>query len=154
MQHAGQKQKQLFGFGCSMQHAKNHEHAQGSFLPGRTAAKMAFASSLLYTPVAVQLTSFIPACFSHSHQPKRFVSKLQKPADALQKISTLPIGQSVWCLHTGLTQKHFSIKLQTTLFQNSFGLFAFPYVVVSGQFERPRIPKQQILRDVLHDTFP
>ena len=77
----------------SMRHAtKTHEHAQGSFRPARTAAKMAFASSLLYTPVAVQLTSYIPACFSHSHQPKRFVSKLQKPADALQKISTLPIG--------------------------------------------------------------
>ena len=71
---------------------RKHEHAQGSFRPARTAAKMAFASSLLYTPVAVQLTSYIPACLSHSHQPKRFVSKLQKPADALQKISTLPIG--------------------------------------------------------------
>ena len=77
-------------FPCDMQH--KHKHAQGSFRPARTAAKMAFASSLLYTPVAVQLTSYIPACFSHSHQPKRFVSKLQKPADALQKISTLPIG--------------------------------------------------------------
>ena len=84
--------KRLFGFGCSMRHAKKNEHAQGSFRPARTAAKMAFASSLLYTPVAVQLTSYIPACFSHSHQPKRLVSKLQKPADALQKISTLPIG--------------------------------------------------------------
>jgi hypothetical protein len=77
-------------FPCDMQ--QKHKHAQGFFRPARTAAKMAFASSLLYTPVAVQLTSYIPACFSHSHQPKRFVSKLQKPADALQKISTLPIG--------------------------------------------------------------
>ena len=34
MQHAGQKQKQLFGFGCSMQHAKNHEHAQGVLSSG------------------------------------------------------------------------------------------------------------------------
>ena len=87
------KRKRLFGFWlfpCDMQN--KYKHAQGSFRPARTAAKMAFASSLLYTPVAVQLTSYIPACFSHSHQPKRFVSKLQKPADALQKISTLPIG--------------------------------------------------------------
>ena len=87
-----QRKKRLSGFGCFHATCNKHKHAQGSFRPARTAAKMAFASSLLYTPVAVQLTSYIPACFSHSHQPKRFVSKLQKPADALQKISTLPIG--------------------------------------------------------------
>ena len=80
-----QKKNVCLGFDCFHATCKNkNKHAQGSFLPARTAAKMAFASSLLYTPVAVQLTSYIPACFSHSHQPKRFVSKLQKPADALQ----------------------------------------------------------------------
>ena len=51
------------------QRAVMHVHAQGLFLPARTAAKMAFASSLLYAPVLVQLTSCIPACCSHSHQP-------------------------------------------------------------------------------------
>ena len=92
MQHAGQNKTFVWFWLFHATCKTKHKHAQGSFRPARTAAKMAFASSLLYTPVAVQLTSYIPACFSHSHQPKRFVSKLQKPADALQKISTLPIG--------------------------------------------------------------
>jgi len=81
--------KKTFLFGCSMHRA--NKHTQGSFLPARTAAKMALASSLLYAPVWVQFTSYIPACLSHSHQP----SKLQKPAEALQKISTLPIGSTL-----------------------------------------------------------
>ena len=55
------------------QRAIMHVHAQGLFLPARTAAKLAFASSLLYAPVLVQLTSCIPACCSHSHQPNFFV---------------------------------------------------------------------------------
>ena len=40
-----------------------------------------------------QFTSYIPACLSHSHQPNFFVSKLQKPAEALQKIKTFPTGK-------------------------------------------------------------
>ena len=78
MHHAGQnKTKGLFGLVVSMRHAKTHEHAQGSFLPARTAAKMAFASSLLYTPVAVQFTSYIPACFSHA-PTKTFCEQIAK----------------------------------------------------------------------------
>ena len=41
--HAGQKKNFPFGLSCSVQTA----HLQGSFLPARTAAKMALASSLL-----------------------------------------------------------------------------------------------------------
>ena len=95
-----------------------------------------------------------PCMFLTLAPTKTLCEQIAKTSWRTTKDKRFTDRQSVWCLHTGLTQKHFSIKLQTTLFQNSFGLFAFPYVVVSGQFERPRIPKQQILRDVLHDTFP
>ena len=60
--HASRKQKVVCCLVGFMQKREKKHATQGSFLPARTAAKMAFASSLLYAPVFVQLTSFIPAC--------------------------------------------------------------------------------------------
>ena len=57
------KQKRLFGFGCSMRHAKQTNMLRGSFRPARTAAKMAFASSLLYTPVCCPVDIVHPCMF-------------------------------------------------------------------------------------------
>ena len=131
--------KKTFLFGCSMHRA--NKHTQGSFLPARTAAKMALASSLLYAPVWVQFTSYIPACLSHSHQP----SKLQKPAEALQKDKYFAYWQHIGGLHSSLAQKHFSIKLQTTLFQDSFRFVSFQMLLFRGHSHEREFPSIRYL---------
>ena len=132
---------------CDMQ--QKHKHAQGSFLPARTAAKIDFAISLLYAPVEVQLTSCIPACFSHSHQPNRFVSKLQKAAEALEKISTFPTDNPlgacipVWHKNTSAS------NCKPHCFKTRFALSRFQMLLFRGNSNEREFPSIKYL-ETLH----
>ena len=64
-----------------------------------TAARIPLASSLVYEPVLTQFTSITPACFSHVHDPKRFVNTLQKPENELRKMRHFPTGKPLSALH-------------------------------------------------------
>jgi hypothetical protein len=64
-----------------------------------TAARIPLASSLVYEPVLTQFTSVTPACFSHVHDPKRFVNTLQKPENELRNIKHFPPGKPLSSLH-------------------------------------------------------
>ena len=129
------------------------KHIQGSFLPARTAAKMALASSLLYAPVWVQFTSYIPACLSHSHQPHLFVSKLQKLAEALQKINTFPTGKPFGaCIPVWQKTLQHQIANRTVSTQVSFRLVSKCCCFVATQMT-VNSPATNT-RNVVHDTFP